>query len=135
MLPKESTAGLATGCRLSAICTPMSQAQDSLACVPFCDHEFPGGGAFGHADDDERIGADDDGRGHVSDGHLGPFGRRKALPPDLQLAAWDGRRRSDLRISGLGSAGLRRGMDLIKIEPSSREQHKCGVHARHDVVG
>ena len=34
MLPNESTAGLATGCRPSATSTPMSQAQDSLACVP-----------------------------------------------------------------------------------------------------
>src|ERR1017187_6935852 len=34
MLPNESTAGLVTGCMLSATSIPMSQAQDSLACRP-----------------------------------------------------------------------------------------------------
>ena len=41
MLPNASTAGLATGCRFSAISTPISQAQDSLACLPFSTTSSP----------------------------------------------------------------------------------------------
>ena len=81
---------------------PMSQAQDSLACVAALDHQFAGGGAFRNAGDDERIGADDDRRADFPDGHLGPFFLRKALPPNLQLAAGDGRGRSDLGDVRLG---------------------------------
>ena len=66
------------------------------------DHQFAGGGAFGNAGDDEGIGADDDRRADLADGHLGPFFLRKALPADLQFAAGNGRGRSDLRDERLG---------------------------------
>jgi len=41
ILPKESTAGLVTGWRLSATIMPMSQAHDALACVPLSTTSSP----------------------------------------------------------------------------------------------
>ena len=72
MLPKESTAGLATGCRFSAIWMPMSQLQASLDLLAVAHHQFAGGGALRHLDDHQRIGADDDRRGYVADGDARP---------------------------------------------------------------
>src|ERR1035437_6882178 len=66
------------------------------------DDEFAGGGALRNTGNDKRIGADDDGCAHFPDGYLGPFVLREALPPNLQLAAGNGRGRSDLGDERLG---------------------------------
>ena len=74
------------------------------------DDELAGGGALRNTGDDERIGADDDRRADIADGHPGAFFLREALASDLQFAARNRRGRSDLGDERPGIAGLRRGI-------------------------
>ena len=121
MLPKESTAGLATGCRLSAMGMPMSQVQASLVWSPAGDHQFAVGSALRNAHDDEGIGTDDHRRVDFADGDAGPVRFREALPPHLQFTAGDGGRGSYLRNLRPSVRCFPNTPYSIKIEPSRQK--------------
>ena len=97
MLPKVSTAGLATGCRFSATRTPISQAQDSLAWPPLSITSSPAvapSGTRAMTNESEPMMT---GRADFADGDAGPVRLGEALAANLQFAAGDGRGGRDLR--------------------------------------
>ena len=60
-------------------------------------HQLALGNALRNAHDHEGIRADDDGRGHFTDGDPRPVGLGKSLPLDLKFPAGDGRDGRNLR--------------------------------------
>src|ERR1019366_3027757 len=89
------------------------------------DDQFAGGSALRHAGDDKRIGADDDRCAHFPDGHLGPFFLGKALSPNLQLAAGNGRGRSDLGDERLGVCWVTKGHFKKRLKRRARNNTRA----------
>src|SRR5690242_18222090 len=134
MLPAGSTAGFETGCSPSAIWIPISQVQAGSS--PFPSTRWPRDAPSGTrtiTSESEPIttgAANSPKRAVRRSLPARPVPRMRNSPPGIAAAG------ETSEICGRDSEFLRRAINeqLIKIEPSSEVQHKCGVNSGHHVI-
>src|SRR6185295_17324707 len=134
MFPSLSMAGFETGCIPSAIWMPMSQVQAVSSSLPsFSSPRETPSGTRTITSESEPIttGADNSPKRAVGrSAPARPLPRMRNSPPGMAAGG------ETSEICGRDSELLRRAISeqLIKIEPPSEVQHKCGVNSGHRIV-